>query len=394
MAAAALLATLALALFSYRAAEPPATTIEQPLDAAVDLLAAHSGRDDAGRLLPVFVRVSSELYVPPIPAYATLAMSAARTSQPGRRAAALFGALGVVLTYVFASDLFRLRAFGWVAALLLLTNPAYLTSARSGAVDGAWVIPPLLLSLVALNRFTETGSKRWCAIAAAALAACAYAQPSGAVLMVIVGATAAIGLARAGLLTARDAWWATGAAAAVALPLAIWFAFHPASYVDTLGRWFLHPAYIRSPWSLVLRLMNWFSLAEWASIYWNFFDPTRLLYSAAGPASAGTFLMALGVFLAIAAYDLARPRQPRTAQESTLLWIAAVAFVASPLAPASFAEPGAIQKALSMTLFGTILVTHGVRAVWTRPSPWARAVVVLLLGATLVQFAAFYRSLG
>ena len=168
---------------------------------------------------------------------------------------------------------------------------------------------------------------------------------------------------------------------------------HPASYVDTLGRWFLHPAYIRSPWSLVLRLMNWFSLAEWASIYWNFFDPTRLLYSAAGPASAGTFLMALGVFLPIAAYDLARPRQPRTARESALLWIAAVGFVASPLVPASFAEPGAIQKALSLPLFGTLLVTHGVRVLWVRPSQWARPVVVLLLGATLVQFAAFYRSL-
>ena len=58
VAAAALLATLALALYSYRAAEPPETTIEKPLNAAVDLLTARGGRDDAGRLLPVFVRVS------------------------------------------------------------------------------------------------------------------------------------------------------------------------------------------------------------------------------------------------------------------------------------------------------------------------------------------------
>jgi uncharacterized membrane protein YdjX (TVP38/TMEM64 family) len=108
--------------------------------------------------------------------------------------------------------------------------------------------------------------------------------------------------------------------------------------------------------------MNWFSLAEWASIYWNFFDPTRLLYSAAGPASAGTFLMAVGVFLGMAAYDLARPQRPRTAEESALLWIAAVGFVASPLVPASFAEPGAILKALSLPLFGTILATLGVCA--------------------------------
>jgi len=182
-------------------------------------------------------------------------------------------------------------------------------------------------------------------------------------------------------------------AAAATLPIALWFVIHPASYIDTLGNWFLHPAYIRNPWLLVLRLMNWFSLAEWASIYWNFFDPTHMLYSAAGPASTGTFLMPLGVFLGMAAYDLARPLRPRTAQESALLWIIAVGFVASPLVPASFSKPGAIEMAISLPLFGTILGTVGLRSLWTRQSRYARVAVVLLLGAALGQFVAFYLEL-
>jgi 4-amino-4-deoxy-L-arabinose transferase-like glycosyltransferase len=364
------------------------------LNAAIDVLTARGGHDDAGRFLPVFVRVSSELWLPPVPVYSTLAMATVRRAeQPGRQSAALFGALGVVLTYVFAADLFRQRPPGWLAALLLLSNPAYVASARNGALDGVWVIPPLLFSLIAVTRFAETGSQRAIAVAGAALAVCAYAQPSGAFLGVIVGAAAVIGLGRVRLLTVRDALRAASAAAAVAVPSALWFMVHPASYIDTFGRWFLHPAYIRNPWSLVLRLMNYFSLAEWASIYWNFFDPTHLLYSAAGPASAGTFLMALGVFLGVAVYALARPERPRTAQESALFWIIAVGFVASPLVPASFAEPGAIQKALSLPLFGTILCTLGVRSCWTRQSRWARVAVVLLLGLGLAQFVAFYRSL-
>jgi hypothetical protein len=61
--------------------------------------------------------------------------------------------------------------------------------------------------------------------------------------------------------------------------------------------------------------------------------------------------------------------------------------------PASFAEPGAILKALSLPLFGTVLATLGVRALWTRQSRWARGAVVLLLGFALIQFVAFYRSL-
>ena len=393
-AAAALLAIVAFGLYSYRAGQPSQAANEKPLTAAVDLLTARGGHDDAGRFLPAFVRVSSDLWLPPVPAYTTLAIATVRRAQPpGRQAAAVFGALGVALAYVFACDLFRQRAFGWIAALLLLSNPAYVTSARTGALDGVWVIPPLLLSLLAVRSFAETRSRWSLAAAAAALVGCAYAQPSGPFLGVIVGTTAVTGLGRARLLSVRDTWPAAIAAAAVALPMALWFVVHPASYVDTLGRWFLHPAYIRNPWSLVIRLMNWFSLAEWASIYWNFFDPTRLLYSAAGPASAGTFLMAVGVFLGMAAYDLARPQRPRTAEESALLWIAAVGFVASPLVPASFAEPGAILKALSLPLFGTVLATLGVRALWTRQSMWAHGAVVLLLGLALVQFVAFYRAL-
>jgi hypothetical protein len=103
--------------------------------------------------------------------------------------------------------------------------------------------------------------------------------------------------------------------------------------------------------------------------------------------------MPLGVFLGVAAYDLTRPESQRTAQESALLWIVGVAFVASPIVPALFAEPGAIEKALSLPLFGTILCTLGVRTLWAGRWTWARAAVVLLLGLSFMQFVAFYRSL-
>src|SRR5262245_13224883 len=110
---------MAFGLYSYGADRPPRAANEQPLSAAVDLLSARRGHDDAGRFLPVMIRVSPELWVPPIPAYTTLSVAAMRrVAQPGRQAAAACGALGVVLTYVFAVTLFRQRALGWIAALL------------------------------------------------------------------------------------------------------------------------------------------------------------------------------------------------------------------------------------------------------------------------------------
>src|SRR5262249_43398588 len=125
LAALVLLAALSFGLYTYRAADRPPVAREQPLGAAVDLLTARGGHDDAGRWLPLFVRVSSDLWIPPVPAYVTLTLGKVqRDGQPGRRAAALVGALGVVLAFVFASEVFRQRELGWVAALLLLCNPA------------------------------------------------------------------------------------------------------------------------------------------------------------------------------------------------------------------------------------------------------------------------------
>jgi hypothetical protein len=389
------LMTLALSMYAYRAQDSPPTATEQPMSAAVDLLSARAGHDAAGRLLPVFVQVASDRWLPPVGPYTTWATTTVwHARQPARRSAALFGALGVGLMYIFAMGLFRHRVIAWIAAALFLTNPAYLSSARSGAADGVWTIPALSIALMAAVGFTTTRSRRSLAIAAAALTACVYTQPSGAMLAFIAGVTLAVGFSRARLFTSRDALITAGAAAAAAAaPIALWFIVHPSSYADTLGRWFLHPAYIRHPGSLAIRMMNWTSLAEWASIYWSILNPTRLLYGAGAPGSAGTFLMPMGVFLAVAGYELAWPPRQRPVAESALLWIVAVAFAASPLVPASFSEPDAIGKALSLPLFGTILCALGVRTLWTMPPAWARVAVVLLLGLAAVQFLAFYSSL-
>jgi 4-amino-4-deoxy-L-arabinose transferase-like glycosyltransferase len=331
---------------AYRADAPPEAANEKPLSAAVDLLRARGGREDAGTFLPMFVRVSSELWVPPVPLYTSLAIATVRrVEQPGRQSAAVFGALGVVLTYIFAADLFRQRALGWFAALLLLFNPAYVVSARNGAIDGVWVIPPLLISLIAVTRFAETRSPRAIAVASAALAVCAYAQPSGAFLVVIVGAVVTIGLGRFRLLSVRDTWRAASAAAAVALPMALWFVVHPTTYFDTFGRWFLHQAYIRNPWLLALRLMNYFSLAEWGSIYWNFFRPDAPALQRRGAGVSRHVPDGAGCVLGRGRLRSRKAGATANNPGVRSLWIVAVGFVASPLVPASFAEPGAIQKA-------------------------------------------------
>ena len=92
--------------------------------------------------------------------------------------------------------------------------------------------------------------------------------------------------------------------------------------------------------------------------------------------------------LGVAVYDLARPERPRTAQERPLDCRCRVRRI--PAGAGQLRGTRAIQKALSLPLFGTILHARRARLL-DEAVEGARAFVPARRGA--VQFVAFYRSL-
>ncbi len=108
-------------------------------------LILHSGRDEYGRLLPLFFRAFGEFKLPlfiygDIPFIAVLG----RTELGVRMASACFGTLTVITTYLLARELFRRELPALTAAATLAVLPWHIHYSRTGF--GEVVILPLVFT--------------------------------------------------------------------------------------------------------------------------------------------------------------------------------------------------------------------------------------------------------
>jgi hypothetical protein len=306
--------------------------------------------------------------------------------------ARLAGTLDLVLVFVFARRLFRDTTLGVLAALFLMCDPAHFSYSRLASDDGVWAVPFVLGWLIALEAYVETPSRPAIVGAALALGAGVYTQPSAPLLMLLLAIASAVVLRARGILNRADAAAAAATFALVLMPLAVWFAWHPSAYVDTWGRWVLHPAHIRNPVEWARSVTNWLSLSVWSSVFWDFFSPSHLIASATAPAFAGVFLVPVCAFMAVGATALARQTADEFQPQRPVLTMLTVTVIAAAAIAASFKEPRAIQRALVVAPVGCVVAAYGASALWSRRRTWPRVMVALLLVGAIVQFAVFFST--
>jgi len=351
-------------------------------------LSGNGWRDIDGRFLPLLVHAGGELWLPPLPVYASAVL-------PGRLAAALAGVVDVVLMYVLAYLVFRRQSLAFIAGAVLLLTPAHSAYSRVAAVDGVWQLPFVLAWLAGLAAFVNSsGSSRgWLAASVSALAFSVYAQPSAALMVPVFLATTLVVLYRRGCAGRTNLVWAAVAFAIPLVPLVLWFAKYPGTYLDTFARWFLAPAYIRNPIVWAQAVSNWLTMQIVSETYWDFLNPFHLFLELKAPGLAGVFLTAAGVAMAIGIRDTLRESGAGSFQKDISL-VALAGLLLAPLAAATFKEPGAIHRALVMAPFGALLTTAGVAAIWERKTtPVTGTVALLLLVTVPIQFGWFYLSL-
>jgi 4-amino-4-deoxy-L-arabinose transferase-like glycosyltransferase len=258
----------------------------------------------------LFIQVSQEVWLEPIPTYGSLFIAKAGSAHanPERWVAVLVGTMDVVLTYFLAVRLLHSSSLGCVAAILLLCSPAHVIYSRIAPTDGVWVLPFVLVWLLALTTLLGKASRPALTIGGAALAASVYSEPSAALLMLILLLIAVVGAFRANRLSWNEARLVAGVVAIGLMPLVAWYVIYPSSYPDTLGRWVLHPAHIRNPVALAQAVTNWYSLTTWVGTYWDFFNPAHLLFAPSAPAWAGVFLLPVGVSIGVGCHEMTRQR--------------------------------------------------------------------------------------
>jgi hypothetical protein len=145
---------------------------------------------------------------------------------------------------------------------------------------------------------------------------------------------------------------AAGSALAMLIPLAIWFALHPQTYLDTYGSWVIHPAHIRNPIDGWHALINRNSLGTRASTYWGFLNPSYLFFSGAQGRAPLPWIVAP---LVVAGIVRCARKAPGVAALITL-----IGTLVAPIAGASFGQPDYIDNGLALVPFVVLLAAAAV----------------------------------
>ena len=378
-----------LLLYGIRLGAMPRTVgAEETLLASQARMIAATGRDGAGRVLPVYISVDSEKWLQPIPVYFTALWLGLSPSSVFvlRLPSALLGATDVVLMYLVALRIFRRDRLALLAAALLAITPSHFFHSRL-ALDAVYPVPFVLLWLWALVGVLDGKSSRGLALATAALGVGCYTQPAALTMMPAFLVVTLVVLWRRGRLPADALRAALGGFAAPLLPAAAWFIAHPRTYIDTIGRWALPLAYVRFPLDGIRAAFNWGTLTLRLWLFWDFFSPSYLFLQGgsgrADPAAhAGVLLLPLLVLVPLGL------RQALTRDRATASGlVVAVGFIIAPLAAAIFLEPRAIARELVLLPFAVLLAVHGAVALLNARHAFARAGGILLLALLPVCFA-------
>ena len=352
---------------------------------------AEQGTDANGRAVPVFFEITDPLttgrtrvwYQPFLFYLLAVNFSFLPVNEfSARLPVALIGVLDVVLIFVAGRRLLRSDAAAMVGAGALALTPAHFLFSRQ-AVDYICLLPFVLVWLWCVVAFSQTRKTAHWNGAMLALGVGLYTYIASWAVMPLLGLLAAL-VVRPGRRNLIQG------AIAFALPTIVLLSLQPRMFTvleDIVTRYQLGGASgaIGNPLAAVSR----FNLAERASLYWDYFDPSFLFFAGGSDllmatSRAGVFLLPLAVLMAAGFFTLIRRRAP-----VDLLLLAG--FVIAPL-PIVLTMPeaphSAIGRAMTMVPFGVLIGAAGAQSLWqsTRLGKLAAITLVALLP---IQFWSF-----
>lgn len=358
----------------------------------VESLAA-SGRSITGQFLPLYF---SEPGFPagrdPLWIYAGAAVikAAAFSEALVRAPSTVAGLAAVALMYLIAARIFRSRAVGAVAALLLAFTPAHFFQSRIATSQIAPVLC-VLVWLLFLARYFDGGRRRDLCVAAAALGVGLYTYLPAVFMMPAFFACTLLALTRAGdgrgqTPARRVDLLAAVATFAVALaPLAWWHLPHSERYAQLLDYYSGHGYNTARPALTTLP-----GVLSRADLWWNAFNPGLLFFS--GDANirfstrgVGHFLIPVGVLAGIAVARRFRGFDPR------MRVVVTAALLAAPL-PAMLAADFEIKRWLTIVPFAILAAACGFHEMRRWPRRWFVPASALLAAIATVQFVAFAKD--
>lgn len=301
-------------------------------------------------LPPLFFQSADGTWLQPIPIYLA--------SIFGAFAPLFIGSLDVVLIYVVAAQLLKSRRVAAMAVLILLLFPAHAVFMRQ-ASDAIYPVPFVLGWLVCLLAFLDR-PRPWLLVAGGmALGVGIYTQPSAPIMMAAFVVVSLGALWFDGHRVPRFYVALLGGFAVPLLLMVPWFAMHSETYQETMGRWAIHKAHLRYPLDGVRAFLNWNTLALRASLYWEMFNPSFLLFRE----DSGAFSTRAPMLIPVAMLVILGVRTALTSARPAIAIVLLAGLAASPLAASTFGESHALHRALPMVVFLSLLGALGVQTV-------------------------------
>lgn len=342
---------------------------------------ATTGRDVHGNRLPLFFLITNPLianhssvawWQPTLfymlaGVYRVVPLSAASTRLP----IVCLALVNLVLIFFVARALFSNAWYGVLAAALLAMTPAHFILGRQAA-DYFCPLPIALVWIWCVTKCRHTGSTWTAGLTGLVLGVGLYSYITSWMVM------PAYLVVTLGVLWSKPLKMKAALLAGFSiplLPLAVWLWSHPEMPRDIFANY---------------KVVTSLRIAERASLYWDYFNPSYLFFSGGSnlmwaTRKAGIFPLAMAVLLPCGLWSIWKRGVP-------IFWIIVAAFLFAP-APIVAALPEAPQYATARHLlavpYGVLIGIAGLQWLVTEGAGIGRVVAALLMLAVPVQFTMF-----
>ncbi len=355
----ALLLLLAAATFLYGSQldrSPVYLNSDETMFAVQAHAIATTGRDESGRLLPVYFQMNENVWYYPAVVYAMAPFVAFVTPSPVvvRLPTVLVAVLTLGLVYKLARTLGVAGHAALAAPIVLALTPAFFMHGRL-ACDYMFPVPFMVTWMIFLVDYFKTHSTRSLVVASAALGVGFYTYVASVVMMPLF-----LGVTLAALLVDRPRTFsapklAVGTFLLCLVPWVVWLGTHTevlatfaTRYRDSrLGALEVSDGVILQ--AVLTRLR----------VYASFFEPSFLFDVARASVmsstyTTGVFLAGVQVLMPLGLYHMLRNRR------SAGVYLVLLAFFLAPAAASVIDEKYAIDRALGLLPFGAIIASFGV----------------------------------
>ena len=389
----ALLALLASTAFLY-SSQLGRSPVYLNSDEAMFAVQAHaiatSGRDNHGRLLPVYFQMNENVWYQPAVVYAMAPFLVffEPTAPIVRLPTVLVGMLVLVLVYRLALAVGLRSDAALAAPAILALTPAFFMHSRL-ACDYLFPLPFVLTWTLCLLHYLRTQRTRSLVMATTALGLGFYTYVASMVMMPMYGALTLVIL---GLherrRAAKSVAIALGTGLIFLLPLAMWMWRHPEFLRTFIDRYLGRGA---NAAELVLAE----GMFTRVRVYASFFEPSYLFEVAQSSVmsstyTTGIFLAGVQILMAAGAYHMLRNRR------GWPVALVLLGFLTAPAAASLVDERYATDRALALLPFGALIAAYGVE--WlliTRAASLTIALRIVLVATAIwmvTQFGDFHRE--